>query len=72
MNARKHNFSLKYIPYANEWAIYDDGVMHSSGYGSRKDAQEVIDELIGKGENMSKRSLLHFFKNWKNNIRNDV
>lgn len=67
MNAGKYNFSLKYVPNKKEWAIYDDGVFHSDGYKSRKDAQEQIDAILGT-DRVSRKDLLHFTKDWRTRV----
>lgn len=69
MNAKKHKFSVQYLPMRREWLIFDNGVLHSGGYKSHDEALEQIKQLTG-GEQMTQKHLLHFIKDWKNRIRN--
>ena len=69
MKPSKHNFSLKYSPGDKTWSIYDDGVLHTSGYKTRKRAQEQIDQLLGTTVK-SQKSVINFTNDLKTRVRN--
>jgi len=65
MNPKAHKFTLDYDPTTKQWYIQDDGVRYGGPYECRKDAQEMVDQIIGKAEKMSRRSAMKFFNTWK-------
>jgi hypothetical protein len=71
MNPKNHKFSLEYKPSTKTWSILDDGVFYSGSYDDRKSAIEVIKGIIGPNEKKTRRGALHFFKNWKSQMKND-
>lgn len=69
MNPTKHKFEYKYDPSTRTWSIFDDGVAHSEGYKSIKDAKKVVEGITDSAK-MSQKELGSFFKKWKRTINN--
>lgn len=67
MNRNKHKFKLVYNKGNKKWSIFDNGTLYSDGYDSRKDAQDVIDEILGDDQ-VSRKEMAAFFTKWKNHI----